>query len=290
MQWTLEQLRQFALAAELGSFSAAARRLGKAQSAVSTAVALLEADLGIALFDRAGRNAALTPEGEVMLREARELLRQADAFDRRALAFSAGQQARLVIALDEALPYLVIGKLLVDTARRYPALELTQLNGTAAEVADFVRDGCAQAGFHFDHGDPGPDYAHSYLGSVAQGVYAGRRHPLARQRGVSRHDLARHRQLVMQMQGAAYPELSPSVWRSDSIYGIAAMAADGLGWAVLPVNIAEYESFRVQLRQLDCEGLAPAALGVRMIWKPGAGPGEAERWMRARMERLLAGK
>ncbi len=44
MQWTLDQLRQFVAAAEAGSFSAAARRIGRAQSAVSTAVGLLEAD------------------------------------------------------------------------------------------------------------------------------------------------------------------------------------------------------------------------------------------------------
>ena len=75
MQWTLEQLRHFVAAAESGSFSAAARRLGRAQSAVSTSVGLLEADLGVELFDRSRRNATLTAAGEVMLQEALELLR-----------------------------------------------------------------------------------------------------------------------------------------------------------------------------------------------------------------------
>mgnify|MGYP001474754574 CR=1 len=105
MNWTLDQLRQFVTTAECGSFSAAARRLGKAQSAVSTAISLLEADLNVPLFDRSGRNARLTDAGELLLLEARELLRQAEAFDNRARSLSSGNEARLSLALDEALPY-----------------------------------------------------------------------------------------------------------------------------------------------------------------------------------------
>jgi DNA-binding transcriptional LysR family regulator len=60
--------------AEAGSFSAAARRLRKAQSAVSTQVANLEAELGLTLFSRAGRNPVLTPAGQRLLPEARVVL------------------------------------------------------------------------------------------------------------------------------------------------------------------------------------------------------------------------
>ena len=73
--WTLDQLRQFVLTADSGSFSEAARRLGRAQSAVSTAIGLLEADLGVELFDRSRRNAQPTDAGALLLLEARELLR-----------------------------------------------------------------------------------------------------------------------------------------------------------------------------------------------------------------------
>lgn len=143
MDWTLEQMRHFVAAAETGSFSAAARRLGRAQSAVSTAIALLEADLGISLFDRGKRHPVLTEAGEVLLVEARQLLRQAAGLQQRALSFSAGQQARLGLAVDEALPDLVMDALLDELSRRFPALELTLLSGTASEVADYVERGRA---------------------------------------------------------------------------------------------------------------------------------------------------
>ncbi|MGE8668145.1 MAG: LysR family transcriptional regulator [Achromobacter mucicolens] len=287
MQWTLDQLRQFVASAEAGSFSAAGRRIGRAQSAVSTAVGLLEADLGVELFDRSGRNAVLTPAGEVMLLEAKELLRQAGGLSQRALAFAGGQEARLSIALDEALPYLVLGALVVELAERFPALELTQLNGTATEVADYVREGRASIAFHFDRGDPGSDFAHQSLGNVAQGIFVASGHPLAGLPQVSREDLARHRQLVMQMEGVEDMVLSPTVWRTDSFYSIAGMVADGLGFAILPLNIAEYESFRTTLRPVPCAELALPMLSVRTLWMQGAVLNETERWLQHRMEQLL---
>ena len=50
MNWNLEQLQLFVRTAENRSFSAAARKTGRAQSAVSAAIALLESDLGVTLF------------------------------------------------------------------------------------------------------------------------------------------------------------------------------------------------------------------------------------------------
>ncbi|MGS1011057.1 LysR family transcriptional regulator [Achromobacter anxifer] len=289
MQWTLEQLRHFVAAAESGSFSAAARRLGRAQSAVSTSVGLLEADLGVELFDRSRRNATLTAAGEVMLQEALELLRQAGALEQRALSFAAGREARLAIALDEGLPYLVADQLLKELAERYPALELTQLNGTATEVADYVEQGRASLAFQFDRGDPGSAFAHRHLGNVAQGIFVAQGHPLAALPEVGRNDLARHRQLLMQMDGVDQVVLSPSVWRADSSYNIAAMAANGVGWAILPLNIGEYQGFSNELVSVRCVDLFLPMLSVRTLWLRGGSLSETELWLQQRMGQLLAG-
>ena len=68
----LRHLRYFRSVAELGSFSAAARRLHVAQSSVSEQVADLEAELGGPLLDRKGRGVRLTPMGAVFLAEAQK--------------------------------------------------------------------------------------------------------------------------------------------------------------------------------------------------------------------------
>lgn len=107
MQWNLEQIRLFVSVAERQSFSAAARELKRVQSAVSNGIALLEADLGVTLFERSsGRQPRLTDEGRVLLAEAREVLRQCERLQGRALGLARGEEPRLRLAQDEgdALP------------------------------------------------------------------------------------------------------------------------------------------------------------------------------------------
>ena len=68
MNWNLDQLHLFVRTAESRSFSAVARETGRAQSAVSTAIALLESDLGVTLFERSsGRQPRLTVAGSALL-------------------------------------------------------------------------------------------------------------------------------------------------------------------------------------------------------------------------------
>lgn len=240
MHWTLEQLRHFVAAADAGSFSAAARQVGRAQSAVSTSLGLLEADLGVELFDRSRRNATLTRAGEVLLQEARELLRQAAGLEQRALSFAAGQDAHLSLALDEALPDRVLGALVKEVSARFPALELTQLNGTATEVADYVSQGRASVAFHYDRGDPGAAFAHRYLGDVGQGIFVARDHPLAALPEVTRNDLARHRQLVMRMEGGGCGDESVGVAFRQFLQH----RRHGRGWLGLGHSTAEHRRVR----------------------------------------------
>ena len=78
MQWNLEQIRLFVSVAERQSFSAAARELKRVQSAVSNGIALLEADLGVTLFERSGRQPRLTDEGPGAAGGGAQVLRQCE--------------------------------------------------------------------------------------------------------------------------------------------------------------------------------------------------------------------
>jgi DNA-binding transcriptional LysR family regulator len=73
----LRHLRYFQAVAELGSMTAAARRLYVSQSAISEQIRDLEQELGCRLLDRSGRNLQLTPQGQVFLEEARRTLEAA---------------------------------------------------------------------------------------------------------------------------------------------------------------------------------------------------------------------
>ncbi len=287
MQWTLEQLRQFVLTADTGSFSAAARRLGRAQSAVSTAIGVLEADLGVELFARSRRNAQLTDAGELLLLEAREQLRQAQSMAQRALSLRGGNEAKLAQALDEALPYAAVSTLIREIGQRSPDLELTLLNGTATEVAEYVYQQRAQLAIHCVRGAISARFDQRHIGTVAQGLFAPSGHALTRRQPLQRKDLAQFRQLILHADDVDETAFSPKVWRSDSFYSLAQMVADELGWAILPVNIATEESYRQPLQQLDCPALALPQLSVRVLWCQGWQPGATAQWVQARFTELL---
>lgn len=71
----LDQLQSFCAIADCGSFTEAARRVNKTQSAVSMQIKRLEERLGHALFSRDGRGVSLTEQGEAVYSRARRMLR-----------------------------------------------------------------------------------------------------------------------------------------------------------------------------------------------------------------------
>src|SRR5271154_2231676 len=87
---TLDQLHVLTAVVEAGSFSAAARRLHRAQSVVSYTIANLEAQLGVALFARDGRRPLLTDAGRALVADARRVGRLVDELRARAAAPRAG--------------------------------------------------------------------------------------------------------------------------------------------------------------------------------------------------------
>ena len=97
---SLDQLRAFVAAVDEGSFSAAARRLGRAQSMVSDLIARLEAQLGLTLFDRSGRLPRLTAAGQAVLGDARDVLGQLHYMQARASGMATGLEAELSVVFD----------------------------------------------------------------------------------------------------------------------------------------------------------------------------------------------
>ena len=169
MQWNLEQLRLFVSVAELRSFSAVARQQRKAQSAISNAIALLEEDLGVSLFERSsGRQPKLSEAGSALLQEAREILRQCDRLNGRALALMRGQEARLRLAQDEAMPYQPVLDSLEALAERFPSLEVQLASGAQGDVARKLVERRADLGLLFHHEQMPETLERQALGRVAQ--------------------------------------------------------------------------------------------------------------------------
>ncbi len=104
MRLSLDTVEALEAVADHGSFAAAAAKLHKAQSAVSYAIRQLESALGVAVFDRSGHRAVLTPAGVAILDEGRLLLARARRIEWLGAQLAAGWEARLDVIVDGALP------------------------------------------------------------------------------------------------------------------------------------------------------------------------------------------
>jgi DNA-binding transcriptional LysR family regulator len=94
-----ETISVFLAVLDNGSFSAAARQLGRVPSAISMAIANLEAELALELFDRSGREPKPTAMARALEPQARLLISQLQQLNTQALELSQGLEARLTLAI-----------------------------------------------------------------------------------------------------------------------------------------------------------------------------------------------
>lgn len=272
MNFTLEQLRYFVSVAEAGSFSAAARRIGKVQSAVSTAVANLELDLGVELFDREGHKPCLTGAGEALLEEARAVLMRAQALEERAFGFTQHVEAELVIAVDDAIPLTAIGAVLGDWQREYPRVELRLTRLPMQEAPERLVAGTldlallpVQANYH-------RELAFQRIGQLRMVEVARPEHPLARRQVIGFAELADHRQLVYAPHGHAISTseyvISPQRYVCESYAGLLALLREGLGWAIVPYRLVAESLDDGELVELELAAypFTPWLVGVDLLW------------------------
>src|SRR5215471_19366035 len=122
---TLDQMRVLIAVAEAGSFSAAARRLGRVQSAVSQSVQTLEETLRLTLFDRSGKTPVLTNAGRVVLNDARQVVQRADALRSHAETIAGGTEPELAFAMDPLFPTDLLMAGLRALQAEFPYLAVT---------------------------------------------------------------------------------------------------------------------------------------------------------------------
>jgi len=279
MQWNLEQIRLFVGVAEGQSFSAVARQMNRAQSAVSTAIAMLETDLGVLLFERSsGRQPRLTVAGASLLEEAREVLRQCERLQGRALGLVRGEEVRLRLAQDEAMPYQPVLDSLEALARAFPLLEVQLASGAQGDVARKLLERRADLGLLFHHEQMPEALERQRLGTIEMVTVCGAGHALAGAGHVDRRELARHRQLLMTPQYPGGEQISPSVWRTDSFYAMAELLLRNLGWAWLPRHVVQYPTYQSQLVELNSDW-TPPPLVVELVCRRDEALGPAALWL-----------
>jgi DNA-binding transcriptional LysR family regulator len=190
----IEAVRAFLAIAEDGQFQHAAARLGVSQQAVSKRIAVLEAELGTALFRRTPSGAALTQDGRTFLPHAGAILA---AVSKALASVQPGTRPLRVDVLGRAAGAV---ELLRDFCQENPevAVEMVIGNGAASTVRSLLAREI-DAGYAYLRDVPGefdPGLARTYAHLEPFHVIVGVRHPLAGSRGVRPAELARYRAWV----------------------------------------------------------------------------------------------
>jgi len=298
---TLDQLRILMAIAEAGSFSAAARRLRRAQSAVSHAVLALETALGVALFDRDGRASKLTEAGRVLLGDARAVVSRTEELRARAQSMAEGIEPELSLAVDVMFPTDV----LIDSVRalqaEFPLLPVTLHTEGMGTVETRVREGTARLGISPDlERLPNDGLVRRFLTDITLVGVVAAGHPLARFSGpIPTKELERHVQLVLsdrdwliaRAQGkpvasAFRGAISPHVWRFVDLGTRYAFLMAGFGFCNMPLHMVDRDIEAGRLKRIEIEGYGKPAFTVPnyLVLRSGREPGRAACWLIRHME------
>jgi DNA-binding transcriptional LysR family regulator len=180
---SMDQLRTFIAAADEGSFSAAGRKLRRAQSVVSTTLANLELQVGFALFDRSGRYPQLTESGRALLEQARAAVGGMDAFKARARTLAEGLEPELAVAVDVMYPIDRLTAAVQAFHQEYPSTPLRLYVEALGAVIQPMLSGQCRIAVIGSLPEVPPGCASHYLLSVPSVTVVAPCHPLAALRG-----------------------------------------------------------------------------------------------------------
>lgn len=142
----LRNLRLFLGVAATGSFSRTATLSGSTQSSVSKAIAALEQQLAVRLFDRTGRGVTLSAAGRTLLPRAEALLREADALPELMAGHGARPAGLVRLALQPSVAWPLVRELLSQTEERWPQVRLQVAEGTTQQIEQWLAEGQCDLG------------------------------------------------------------------------------------------------------------------------------------------------
>jgi DNA-binding transcriptional LysR family regulator len=257
--FSLDHFVVFAAVTDCGGFAAAARKLGRAQSAVTNAIRNMEEACGLLLFDRSGYRAELTDAGRALLPRARQVLAEVDSFRRDAGGFALGLEAGLVMAVDPFVPQPPLARVLRALHNLHPTVRVRMLVEPHARVMELVASGQAQLGVLPEATPLGTHFesfrwaTHELVAVAAPG------HPLAGHSGpIPPEALRAHMQVVWSSGGTSFAAQDLGVhatdcWHVSTLEFKRELLRAGAGWGSLPNHMTVDDLSAGRLVRLEIE-------------------------------------
>lgn len=253
--FTLDQFLVFATVAEEGSFNAAARKLGRAQSAVTYAIQKLEDQADTLLFDRSAYRPVLTEAGRALLPQADRVLSCLADFRRTASSFTDGLEAEVHLAVHALMPMNPVYDVLCNFSKRFPDTSVC-MHSIISGLDEFLSQYPGAMAFIpnltlLDEGNEA-----NGVGEVQLVAVAAPSHPLTKLPSpLGPNILAEYFQIVLGGQhhlsaGRDRGIQATRRWYADNLHIKRELILNGLGWGSLPRHMAKDELAAGQLVEL----------------------------------------
>lgn len=249
---SLDQWAALVGVVDAGTYARAAERMHKSQSTLTYAVQKLEKVLGVAVFEKQGRKAVLTPVGEVLYRRGKELIEAAARLEHGAGVLAQGWEPEIRLAAEIIFPTWLLLHCLSVFGKERPETQI--------ELVESVLGGTDEAltGRTVDLAI-GSRVPPGFMGDVLVPVRivcaAAPQHPLHKLgRALTRDDLRQHRHLVIRDSGVQRSR--ESGWLNETRWTVSHKATSiraavmGVGYAWFPEEAIREELERGTLKRL----------------------------------------
>jgi DNA-binding transcriptional LysR family regulator len=287
--FSFDQLRVFLAIVDSGSFSGAARQLQRAQSAVSYAIANLEGQLRVSLFERVNQRPVLTQAGRALLADARKVLQDVDALRARARGLASGLESELPLAVDLMYPMTALAPVLEEFRQAFPTVALRLQVAGSGTIPRLLLDGRCRLGICAATSSDVEGLRREPLEPVEFVPVAAANHPLARSpQPVPTEVLREHLQLVFNEQGSTtrnYAVIATRVWQVADLAAKHTLLLAGLGWGNMPRHVVEADIAAQRLVRLwPAEWTAgQTLLPMHLVHRADDALGKAARWFADRL-------
>ncbi|ABP59238.1 LysR family transcriptional regulator [Enterobacter sp. 638] len=239
----LQDMALFALVAEMGSFTAAARKAGLPKSSVSQRVSQLEQQVGIRLLNRTTRKLNLTFAGEHYLVHCREMLAASERAEYAIQRLRDNPSGRLRITCPAGIGATLLAHLNADFQRRYPDVSLDVC--ISDDLLDLVESGfdvALRTGKPQDSSLIGRMIGHCPRYMLASPDYLARCEPLEHPRQLVEHRCITHKawpEWLLRRESEDYRHLPDNAHISDNLVYARESAIAGAGITLLPAFLLE---------------------------------------------------
>ncbi len=279
----LRHLRYFIAVAEEQNVTRAAARMHVSQPPLTRQIQDLEAELGVALFERTAKTIRLTEAGRVFLGEARAVLKRLEDAVAMARASAIGLNSELHIGHAPSATADFLPSVLRGFHKKFPGVRVTLQDMTATEMLDGLGEGSIDAGFLVKPERKLPSGVHFHaLRSYPMVVAVAPSHPWASRREVtvsevlnapivsySRRDYPNYHRLLARVLGPRFKTL-PLAEECDSGPSLIAAVESGKGVCVAPAFISTSAGSRLAILKLLSTASVSAVVGMAVKERHGS--------------------